>query len=82
MGTILDLRVADESIEGPDISKSFKDEIHFESYIEYKNFLSKEDMSILSSTSDGEIVLGKKRDATFFEKLKMPFILNKALKDS
>lgn len=80
MGMSLDLYVEDESIESPFLSRAFKDEIIFGSYLRLADFLSKEEEKVIFPNSHGEIILGKKRDATFFEKLKVPFILRKAMK--
>lgn len=80
MGIDLDLYVDDESINSPFLTSSFRDEIIFEWYIKFSDFLNEEECKIISPNTYGEIVLGKKREATFFEKAKTPFILNKAIK--
>lgn len=80
MGMDLDLYVADESIDSPFLTRSFKDEIIFERYIKFANFLDEEALKIVRPNIYGEIVLGKKREATFIEKAKIPFLLNKAMK--
>ncbi|MES2380981.1 MAG: hypothetical protein V4538_08065 [Bacteroidota bacterium] len=79
MGQNISLYVDDESIESPYISRKFKDEIIFEGYIKFSDFLSKDESAIVAPNSYGEIVLGKKRDATFLEKAKLPIIMYKAL---
>lgn len=79
MGQVLSLYVDDESIESPYISGKFKDEIIFEWYIKFGDFLSKDEIDIVAPNSHGEIVLGKKRDATFSEKSKLTYIVHKAI---
>ena len=80
MGMHLDLYVEDESIESPFLTRGFQDEIIFEGYIKFTDFLSEEENKVVTPNSYGEIVLGTKRKATFFEKAKIPFTLNKAVK--
>ncbi len=79
MGQDLSLFVDDESIESPNLSRQFKNQIIFENYISFDNFLTKDEIDIILPNEYGEIVLGKKRDATFLEKAKLPYILYKAL---
>jgi len=76
----VDLYVEDESINSPFLIKSFIDEIIFERYLNFTDFLNTEENKIIRPNTYGEIVLGKKREASLAEKLKIPFILNKALK--
>lgn len=76
----LDLYVADESIVSNYLSRSFMREIIFEGHVKFKDFLNKEEEEIIRPNTAGEIYLGRKREATFFEKVKMPFILHKAMK--
>ena len=79
MGIDLDLYIEDKSINSPYLTRSFKDEIIFEWYIKFSDFLSEEENKIISPNTYGEIILGKKREATLFEKAKIPFLLNKAI---
>jgi len=80
MGLELDLYVADESIDSPVLSNAFIEEVLLERHFEFSDFLSPEEEQLIKPNMYGEIVFGKKREATFFEKAKMPFILRKAIK--
>lgn len=80
MGMSLDLYVEDDSIESPFLSRRFLNEIIFGSYIKLNHFLSREEEKVVIPNSHGEIILGKIRDATFFEKVRLPFIIIKAIK--
>ncbi|MEM8889831.1 MAG: hypothetical protein AAGD28_17785 [Bacteroidota bacterium] len=80
MGIGLDLFVADESIESPFLLRAFLEEIIWEQHAKYKDFLSPEEEKILRPNIAGEVVFGKKREATFLEKAKLPFMLHRALK--
>jgi len=80
MGIDLDLFVADESIESPILSRAFLEEMIWEQHLKHQDFLSAEEEKILRPNLAGEIVFGKKREATFLEKAKLPFMLHKALK--
>lgn len=79
MGQDLSLFVDDESIESPYLSRRFKDEIIFAYYINFEDFLSQEEAKVIAPNTHGEIVLGKKREATILEKAKLPMIMRKAL---
>jgi len=80
MSVELDLYVADESIDSPVLSNAFLEEILWERHFKFSDFLSPEEAQIIKPNMYGEIVFGKKREATFWEKAKMPFILRKAVK--
>jgi len=80
MGIELDLFVADESIESPWFSRSFLNEIIFENYIQFDDFLTGDEYDIIKPNAEGEVILGEKRKATFFEKAKLPFVIHKAMK--
>ncbi len=79
MGQYLNLFVADDSINSPYLYRSFKDEIIFGRYINFSDFLTQDEVNIITPNTSGEIVLGKKRDATMLEKAKLPIVLYKAL---
>jgi hypothetical protein len=79
MGQDLDLFVDDGSIKSPYLSRSFKKEIIFAWYINFEDFLSKDEIEVISPNISREIVTGKKRDLTFLEKTKLPIILYKTL---
>lgn len=66
MGMNLDLYVNDGRIQSPYLSKSFKDEIIFEWYINFKEFLNEEEIKIVTPNIFGEITIGEKK--TFEEK--------------
>ncbi len=76
----VELYVNDESIESPSFSKKFRDEIIYEWYFKFDEFLTKEEQKVITPNLYGEIVLGKKRETTFLEKAKLPIILHKAMK--
>ncbi len=80
MGVDLNLYVEDESIKGPYLKRSFKDEILFEGYLNFADFLNEDEIKIVRPNMEGEIVLGRKREATLIEKAKIPFLLSKAMK--
>lgn len=75
-----DLYLADESIDPPDISKRFLEDVIWSYEIDYDAFLTKKERDILRPNPWGEIVLGRRREANFFEKLMLPFVMKKALK--
>ena len=69
----LDLYVYDESIDSPFLSRRFKDEIIFELfYLKFEEFLSKEEIKIVSPNTYGEITIGEKKP--FEEKDKLKFL--------
>lgn len=76
----LDLYVADESIDSPILSKAFNSEVILHQYVRSKDFLSEAEAKILMPNIYGEIVLGKKREATFLEKARVPFLLHQAFR--
>lgn len=80
MSIELDLFVADESIESPWLSRSFLNEIIFENYIQFDDFLTGDEYDIIKPNAEGEVILGEKRKATLLEKAKLPFIIHKAMK--
>lgn len=62
MGQTLDLFVSDDSIESPYISRSFKDEVIIHpSYFSLEDFLSEDEIKIITPNSTGEITIGNKR---------------------
>jgi len=61
MGMDLDLYVDDESIESLYLSRRFKDEIVFDSYLGFNFFLTSEEISIITPNVLGEITIGEKK---------------------
>lgn len=61
MGAALHLYVADNSIESPMLSRSFKDEIIYEGYFRHGDILPKEDSLLLEPNPYGHITIGQKK---------------------
>lgn len=80
MGQALNLFVGDESIESPYLSRSFKDEIIQASYISFKDFLSEDEIKIITPNSYGEITIGEKRQLKDSDTSKILEIITKRLK--
>jgi hypothetical protein len=76
----LNLYVSDESIECLVLSRSFKDEIVFADFSKGEQFLNEDESRIITPNIEGEIIIKKKREATFLEKAEVPIILLKAIK--
>lgn len=74
------LDVADESIEGVMLPKSFYREIYSEATSSYSYFLTKEEQNIISPNEYGEIVLGYKRKPNAWDRFQSVRMLHKALK--
>jgi hypothetical protein len=64
LGVQLDLYVNDESIESPWLSRSFLDEIIFEYYIQFNDFLTESEQKAIYPNPDGEITIEKKNELT------------------
>jgi len=80
VGQALNLFVGDESIESPYLSRSFKDELIQPSYFSLKDFLSDDEIKIITPNSYGEITIGKKRKVTDSDTSKILEIFTKTLK--
>lgn len=68
MGMDLDLYLEDEGIESPYLSRSFKDEIVFEWYIRHSDFLTEEEVKVMSPNPLGEVIVGEKKKFTEIDK--------------
>jgi hypothetical protein len=79
MGMSLDLYVNDGSIQSPYLSKAFKDEIIFEWYINFKEFLNEEEIKIVTPNIFGEITLGEKKPLEEKDKSKFFSTIAKAI---
>ena len=62
MGLSLDLYVEDGSIISPFLPRSFLDEITFEWYFQFSEFLIEEEIKIVSPNTIGEIIIQEKNN--------------------
>ena len=61
MASTLQLYVSDESIVTPYLPRAFKDEIIFEWYISFKDFLTADEIKMIRPNPLGKITLGEKK---------------------
>jgi hypothetical protein len=76
-----ELYVEDESIDSPFLQKAFIEEIFSPiSYLALEEFLTKEEIEILTPNSYGEIVLGRKTEHTVKDRARIYQLLHQSMK--
>lgn len=80
MSIELSLSFSDESLDGPNFSRAFREEVIFSGHIDFSTVLNQEEEKILQPNEEGSIVVGQKKSFKKRHQLKLWGLLLKLLK--